>query len=161
MVVGPECSSFIFAPCLAFSFSQVLQQFAVVTRTAKLRLIQLSILVEFQKLIISLDPGFLCLSRQDPFYVSRNTRGFKVPQHTDPFISFLYIEITQIFIALDGICDTSISQVCLAQIHPFCTELCFYVQKRTKTCRKGSDSPCSLYTHNPFSRDFHQTSIHN
>ena len=82
-----------------------------------------------------------------------------MPQHADPLISFLDVEIAQILKTENGVGDAGVSQVGSAQVNPLGGKLRLEIQQRAEGCGKGRNPTGGFHAHNSLRRDFHQANI--
>ena len=160
MEVCPEGSPLILGPGLSHFFVQIVQKLGVIAGAAVLDAVQLCALVKFQKFVIGTNPQVVRGRRQNPADVAGDLGRAKMPQHADPFIAFLHVEIAQILIAYDGIGDAGVSQMGSAQADPFGGKFRFAVQQGLEGGGEGSDPPGGFGAHDPLGRDLHQTYFH-
>ena len=107
--VCPETAAILLRPSPVSGITNPAQQLRVVSRGGKLHIVKTRQLVKIQKFLISLISGRILFGRKDPLDITRNPGRAKMPQDTDSFIALLYIEITQIFIALNGRVDSLVA----------------------------------------------------
>ena len=156
---GVEGAPLLLRPGLAHFLTQMAQELGIVSGSPELHGVQPGTLEKFQKFIVGLDPGLLALGRQNPLHIAGNPGCAEVPQHTDPLVALLHIEIAQIFKALDGIGDARLAEMGGAQVHPFSSKLRPRLQQGAEGGGEGGDPPGGFHADNPLRRQLHQPHI--
>ena len=137
------------------------QELSVILGPPEIDGVEARCLEEVQKFIIGLDPGLLGLHRQYPLDYCGNPGRAEIAQHTHPLVALLDIEITQVFIAGNGVADALGSQVGFAKSNPFGCKFRFCIQQRIEAGSKGRDASGGFGAHDSLRRNVHDSHIHN
>ena len=121
--------------------------------------IQLCVFEKFQEFVIGADFHALAQGRNDPVDDAGNSGRPVIFQHAQAFISFLNVEISQIFIANNRVADAHVPLVRLTQRHPFRRKFRLAVQQREKARRKCGNSSGAFHADNSFNGDFQGADI--
>ena len=159
VVVSIEGAAVVLGPQLVGLFAQMGQQLCIVAGAAELDRIELGNFIEFQEFIVGLDPGIIGKGRDDPGHIAGDPGGTEMPQHADPLVTLLDIEIAQIFKADDGVGDAGLSQVGDAEVDPFQTKFGFRIQQGLEFGIEGGDTAGRLGADDPLDRNFHQSDL--
>ena len=156
--IGGEGAALVLGPLVLQRLAQSGQQLGVVAGAAELHHIKLGILVKFQKLVVSLDAGILAALGQNTLDCAGDPGRAKIAQHGNTLVALFHIEITQIFVAGNGVADT-LFKVGKAQVGPFQSELTVGLCQRQERGGKGGDAAGGAGADDPFGGDFHKTDI--
>ena len=107
-------------------------QFLKTSRPGKVYLIQLCQGIVLQKLPVGLSFLRGIVAGKDPNDISRYGARAEILQHAYPFIALLHIKMAHKLIAGNGVANSLIPQMSLAQVPPFYAELAVRGKQRHK-----------------------------
>ena len=157
--IRPETAAFFLCPLPVLRQIGKRQQLDVAPRMGVEGIVKPRIFEEIQKLIISANFRVVAHRRHDPVNDAGNSDCSVIFQHAQALISLLNIEISQIFIANNGVADALVPLMRPAQRHPLHCEFRLAVQQRKKARRKSGNSPRAFHANDAFNGYFQRADI--
>ena len=133
MEVCPETAALLLCPYPISRIINGAQQLGIASGHGKTHIVQTGQLIKFQKFRVSLRSGSIRLGGHNAFHIGSDAGRTKIPQHADPLITLLHIEIAHIFIALNGILNSLCPQMGNTQIDPLGSKLRIRPHQRQET----------------------------
>ena len=157
--IRPEAAALILRPLPILRQVGKRQQLHIVPRMGVANVIKPCAFEKVQEFVIGADFHALAQGRHNPVNDAGDSDRPVIFQHAQAFVSLLNIEISQIFVADNGVADALVPLMRLTQRNPLHRKFRLAVQQREKARRKSGNSSGAFHAYNPLNGDFQRADI--